>query len=84
MYVVVVVTKPPFKWEDATTLDTGGWAYRRGIKSSDVKTAEEVIELLIKTVRYCSLRNRRIFSKFSGLFFSVDLFQRYYQFVTRK
>lgn len=74
--MVVLATKPPFKWEDATILDKGGWAYRRGIKSSDVKTAEEVIELLIKTVRYYPIRNLHLISsKFSGLFFPLTYFR---------
>ena len=42
----------PFKWEDAMTLDKGTWGFRRNMNLGDVYSMDDLIALLIKTVRY--------------------------------
>ena len=39
------------KWEDAMTLDTESWGYRRDMKLSDILTIEELLQNLVRTVR---------------------------------
>ena len=44
-------TKPPFKWEDATTVENS-WGFRRDMQLLEVKSPSYVIHLLIRTVRW--------------------------------
>lgn len=43
---------PDFKWEDATTVDFNAWTYRRDMTLKDVRPIDDLVHLLIKTVRY--------------------------------
>ena len=40
------------KWEDANTVDKSAWTYRRNVKLSDLHTVEELLAILVQTVRY--------------------------------
>ena len=51
LYCLLLATKPPFKWEDATSLDGSSWGYRRDMKIEDVQPIDSLIKLLIRTVR---------------------------------
>ena len=50
MIYLFAATKPPFKWEDATTVEDS-WGFRRDMQLSDVKSPSDLIHLLIRTVR---------------------------------
>lgn len=55
-WVPLVISTPPdvmpkFKWEDAMSVDKYSWGYRRTATIGDLNTVDDLISLLVKTVR---------------------------------
>ena len=77
---------PPFKWENAMTIDAKSWGFRADASLSDYLTIEDLIETLVSTVRYalterllvecawsfCCLRACKKFSAFSCVVLWLD------------